>query len=275
LDIYQKVTFSDEDKVDDLLKEIKIEHKISPLPGGKGGYLIHLDIDESHSAWHTIETLIKEKQAVDMYDTSFSESELRSAEWVRFRPSFEHGYPQPENGWDKITYEKECPRCGAGFRQKAPFHIAKEPRMGKNNFLSLYWTETAFCTQKALEALKNSGIKGYEVWPAILHKFNKPSDVISQLILPYFADPGLADEDKLEPWTCPVCGLTKYAYHKRGYMHIKRQALRTDLDCQLTYEWFGGGGHMGWREMLISNRFVNLILDQGWKGLRLKPVKVV
>jgi len=279
MDIYHRVSFSSHDNVEDFIKANKIKYMISPIPGTPDEvyYLIHFDIYESHPAWPQIEALIKEKNAGNMFDTAFSESEIRSAEWVRFSPGFEQGYPQPESGmgWHNVTYKNYCPRCGAGFSQKAPFHIKKEPRMGKNYFLSLYWTETAFCTQKVLEAFKNCGIKGYEVWPAILHKSKQPSDVISQLIFPYVAGPGLADEDKLEPWICPVCGITKYTYHKRGYMHIQRQALRTDVDCQLTFEWFGGGGGMGWREMLISNRLVNLILDQGWKRLRLKPVKLI
>ncbi len=43
-------------------------------------------------------------------------------------------------------------------------------------------------------------------------------------------------------------------------------------DCPLTNEWFAGGG---FREILISNRFARLIINEGWKGVRLKPVKLV
>jgi rubredoxin len=265
--------------VDELVKANKIKHSISPLPGpaDRGYYLIHLDINESHPAWPQIEALIKEKHALDMYDTAFSEAELRAAEWVRFVPGFEQGYPQPKTDmrWEKLTYEYHCPQCGIDYNQKVPFRIAAEPRMGKYDFVSLYWTETAFCTQRVLESLKVNGIKGYEVWPAIIHRTNEPSKVISQLVFPHVAQPGLPDEDKLNPKPCPQCGVTKYGYHKRGYMHIKREALRTDIDCQLINEWFGSGGFAGWREMLISNRFINLILDEGWKGLRLKPIKLV
>lgn len=58
-------------------------------------------------------------------------------------------------------------------------------------------------------------------------------------------------------------------------MHLKREALRSDVDVLLTHEWFGSGGHMGFREILISNRLARLILEKGWGGVALKPVEII
>ncbi len=232
---------------------------------------------ESDPRWSQVNALVREKNALDMYDTIFTEPEVLSAEWVRLKPVFEQGYPQPEAEmmWKQITYENQCPQCGAGYQQKAPFRLAKEPRLGKHDFLCLYWTYTVFCTPKVLEALRAHQIRGYEVWEAIIHRTNQPSKVVSQLVFPSVAGPGLAEVDKLQPETCAQCGLTKYAYHKRGYMHLKREALRPDVDVLLTNEWFGSGGYSGFREILISNRLARLILEKGWRGVALKPVEVV
>lgn len=275
MEIWHRITFGHRDSVDATIESLNVKHKRSPLPGR--GYLIHVDITESDPRWPQLIALVREKNALDMYDTIFTEPEILSAEWVRIKPVFEQGYPQPEETWveNPLNYENECPKCGAGFRQKAPFRLAKEPRLGKHDFMCLYWTYTLFCTPKVLEALKAHQIRGYEVWQAIIHRISQPSKVVSQLVFPNVAGPGLADVDKLQPETCPRCGITKYAYHKRGYMHLKREALRPDMDVLLTNEWFGSGGYSGFREILISNRLARLILEKGWRGVALKPVEVV
>ena len=41
-----------------------------------------------------------------------------------------------------------------------------------------------------------------------------------------------------------------------------------------SYEWFGRGGHAE-QEILISNRFAKLILDNKWKDVQLKPIKLI
>jgi len=275
MEIWHRITFGHIDDVDATIEAMDIKYKRRPLPGG--GYLIHIDITESDPRWPQLAALVGQKNALDMCDTIFTPEEILSADWVRLIPVFEQGYPQPEEGmaWKEITYENQCPQCGVGYRQKAPFRLAKEPRLGRHDFVCLYWTYTVFCTPKVLETLQAHQIRGYEVWEAILHRTNQPSRVVSQLVFPNVAGPGLADVDKLQPETCPQCGITKYAYHKRGYMHLKHEALRSDVDVLLTHEWFGSGGYSGFREILISNRLARLILENGWRGVALKPVEVV
>ena len=147
--------------------------------------------------------------------------------------------------------------------------------MGKNDFLCLYWTYTLFCKLPVVESLRTQKFRGFEVWDAILHRTNQPSEIVSQLVIPTVAKPGLADEDKLQPETCTQCGITKYRSHLRGYMHLERDALDPTADFQLTDEWFGSGGHRGYREFLISQRVAHFILDQGWRGVAMKPVRLV
>ncbi len=275
MEIWHRITYHRLDAVDHILDELGIKYKKSPLP--RDSYILTFEISESDSRWPQVAELLRARETLDLYDTIFTPEEISSAEWVRLIPTFEQGYPQPEATWvrNPINYEGECRQCGAGYRQVAPFRLAKEPRLGRHDFLSLYWTYTVFCIPRVLEALRAHAIRGYEVWEALLHKTGQPSKLVSQLVFPHVAGPGLLDEDKLQPETCPQCGLTKYAYHKRGYMHFKREALQTDLDIVQTYEWFGSGGYGGHREILISHRLAELILREGWRGVHLKPVKLV
>jgi rubredoxin len=274
VETWHRITFGDKDNVDAALEALNIKYKKSPLL--RGSYLLHIDITETDPRWRQIAALVREKNAPDMYNSVFTDSEITTAEWVRLMPVFERGYPQPEAGmaWAQLAYRNDCPKCGAGFQQKAPFRLKGEPHLGKHDFLCLYWTYTVFCTPKVLEALKRRHIQGYDVWEAIIHRTNQPSQVVSQLVFPHVAEPALADVDKLQPVTCPQCGITKYAYHKRGYMHLMRGALQRDVDVQVTNEWFGSG-HSGFREILISNRLARLIVQEKWRGVALKPVILI
>lgn len=272
--IQHRITFGCESKVEDTLDALGIRYERTPL---FERYLIHIDISESHPYWQEIAILIKEKNAVDIYHTLFSQQEILQAKWSYLELFYHQGYPQPEDTWEwkTLVYEDYCLKCGIGYRQKGPFHLSKEPRLGKKDLFSLHWTHTVFCTPKVLDKLQLAGIQGYEVWPAILHRTGESATEVSQLVFSGVAHPGLADSDKISPETCPVCGLTKYGFCKRGQLHIHRESLLPDTDIQLTHEWFGSGAYGGFREILVSNRLAKLILDEKWRDVALKPIKLI
>jgi hypothetical protein len=188
-------------------------------------------------------------------------------------PNFEYGYPQPKNFRKFIqnTYQIKCPRCGAGNFQIAPICLLKEPGLGTPEFISVFWTYSLFCKHKVLEDLNTHNIQGYSTQPVIIQSTGESSKLISQIAFPAIAQPALADEDKINPETCGICGTPKYAYIKKGYMHLRRDALVKGVDCQLTFEWFGGAR---FREILISHRFAEIILNNNWQGVSLKPIKL-
>ena len=94
------------------------------------------------------------------------------------------------------------------------------------------------------------------------------------MYIPTVAHPGLVGVEDLRRDVCPVCGVTKYYPHMRGVMYLQRTALVPEADILHSHEWFGSG-HAAYREILISNRFAQLILDKGWQGVRLKVVELV
>lgn len=273
MEIWHRITFGHKDSVDADLEAMRIQHKKTALPGT--GYLIHIEVSESDSRWPQLAALVQEKNALDVCDTTFTSSEILSAQWTRLVPVFQQGYPQPQETWirNPINYEDHCPKCGT-FRQEASFRLKKEPVLGDNVFMSLYWTYALFCTSQVLNEFRAHKIRGYEVWDAIVHKTNIPSKRVSQLFIPTIANPGLVRVENLKKEMCPSCNVTKYYPHMRGVMYLKRDALLTDVDIIQSYEWFGSG-HAAYREILVSNRIARLVLDRSWRGVALKVVEVV
>lgn len=272
---WHRVSFGKFDAVDSVIDSLGIRYRKIPEPHGY--YLITFAIEESDPRWPLVAELIREKNTLDLFNTIFSNEEICQAEWVRLIPRFEQGYPQPKVGmmWRDIAYENACRHCGAGYRQIRPLRLLREPQLGKYDLMSLFWTYSLFCTPRVTEVLRTHEIRGYEVWEALLHRSNEPSQTVAQLVFPYVSKGGLARQDRLHPRTCPECGITTYAPHLRGRMRYQRKALHAGLDIQLSEEWFGNGGRSPYREILISNRLARLIIEEGWRGAALKPVDLV
>ena len=168
--------------------------------------------------------IIEEHDSLDLVFTLFNQ-EILACEWVRLCPGFEKGYPQPDHSlakWRQVTFSWTCPSCGLVAGQKAPLRIRKELGMGRNDFVSLYWTYSILCIRRVVNKIQEADLRGVEIWP--VHGKGIPSEVLSQLVFPVVAGPGLDPRDERRPETCPDCGTTKYSYHSRGYMHIRRQS---------------------------------------------------
>lgn len=254
--------------------ELGIEHKAVELPGGSS-QLITFVIAESNPHWAVVSELVETKGAVNLVETTFTEEEIRNAEWLRLKSTFEQGYPQPKLHWPikQLSYDIICPKC-AIYRQIHPMRLAKEPSLGKKSFMSTIWAAEIFCSPEVILGLESIQARGYEGWDVLIHKTGKPSERVKQFFVSGIASPGVIIEDNLERKICPVCGMTKYYPHVKGSMELKRESLLPDTDFMLTYEWFGHG-LLAWREMLVSNRVASLILDRGWQGVRFKVVDLV
>jgi hypothetical protein len=275
MEIIHRIVFSDRDKIDDILDYNRIKYT-KKFGYGEKSYLIIIEIPESDINWSILSTLVKEKGALDIFDTTFTKEEILGAEWSLLKPNFEQGYPLPKNGWEKLVYgDSVRPLCGIGFCQIGAFHIAKEPFLRKKDFYRPIWTYVLFCTNPVIRQIAENRISGVEIREVIIHNTKLTSQVVSQLIFPHVTEPILGEIDKNDPWTCPLCGITKYAYHKRGYMHLHKSQIRYDLDAQVTYEWFGTGTATGHREFIISNRFATQIIENQWQGITLKPIKLI
>lgn len=276
MDIYHRITFNPS-TIPDLFKvtrDLGLKIKIMELPGGVEK-IVFLDIMESDQYWQNISKLIKPDLVLDRMDTIFLSEEVRKAEWSRLISTFEQGYPQPKLNWPikQVSYDIFCPKC-AIHKQIGPMRIAKEPSLGKKSFMTLIWSNEIFCKPEVLEALEAINVNGYEVWNVLIHKTGLPAEKIKQIHIPNIADPGLIIDNDLQQNVCPVCGTIKYDPHIKGVMRIKKGAINPNVDFILTNEWFGSG-FIAYREILVSNRVANLILDKGFLGVRFKVVEVI
>lgn len=254
--------------------KLDVDYIATNLPGG-GSQLITFSIVESDKRWPVIRQFISTKGAVNIVETTFSDEEIRGAEWLRMVSTFEQGYPQPKMHWPFKQSSREllCTKC-AIYRQTGPMRFAKEPHMGKKSFVTLIWENETFCVPEVFLGLEEIQAKGYEQWNAVIHKTGQALERVKQLYIPGVASSGMIVEDELKRVKCPVCGTIKYYPHVRGKMQIKRGALLPDTDFILTDEWFGSG-NLAWREILVSNWVASMILDKGWQGVRFKVVDIV
>jgi hypothetical protein len=276
MEIWHRISFNATTKPDFLeaIQGFGVIKKRLELPGG-GGTMVYVDIIESNPHWAIVSELVAIRGATDIIETFFTADEIRDAEWLRLVSTFEQGYPQPKPHWPlkQLSFEIICPKC-AIYKQTNPLRLAKEPNLGRKSFMSLIWTGEIFCTPEVILGLENIQAKGYEVWDAVIHKTDEPSEKVRQLYVPGIALPGVILDDDLERKICPVCGTTKYYPHVKGPMYLKREALLSDTDFMLTHEWFGHG-LLAWREILVSSRIASLVLDKGWGGVRFKVIELI
>jgi len=254
--------------------KLGIDYKSIELPGGNS-QLITFIIAESDPQWEIVSELVETKGAGDLVETTFTYEEIRNAEWLRLKSTFEQGYPQPKLHWPikQLSYDIICPKC-AIYKQIHPMRLAKEPSLGRKSFMSTIWAAEIFYTPEVVLGLNSIHANGFENWDVLIHKTGKPSERVRQLYVPGIASPGVIIDDELERKICPVCGTTKYYPHVKGKMFLKGEALLPDTDFILTNEWFGHG-LLAWREMLVSNRVASLVLDKGWQGARFKVVELI
>lgn len=277
MEIIHQLVFKsrEEPKLFQFLESTGIKFKAVKLPDNSG-LSVSAQIEESNPAWSSMSRFIDKENILHSFETIFSEREILDAEWLRVVNVFEHGYPQPENGWIKKpnNYGEFCASCGV-FKQTKPYYIFKEPTLGKNKFMSLIWTgDSLFTVPEVIEALKNNQIKGIEVWEVMIHKSKQPARSIFQIFIPEITAPSLIDKESLANSTCSGCGVTKYEYHRYGKMFYKQNGIPQGVDIVRTHEWFGSG-HLAYREILISNRLAKIIIENKWKGLRMKVVQLI
>lgn len=260
--------------------DLGVNLKIVELPGG-GGRLISFDISESDPIWDTVFFYLKKYLGFDLYrggdivETYFSDDEIRNAEWLRVVPTFEQGYPQPKGNWPikQLSLINICSSCGI-YEQNNSLRLYKEPRLGSKSFMALIGLGELFGTPEVFSELKKFEARGCEAWDAIIHGTKQPSERVRQLYISEVCRPGLVNTEKARQVLCYKCGITKYYPHTRGLMYINRDSFPSGIDLMKTHEWFGSG-LFAFREIIVSNRVAQLILDKGWQGIRLKVVELI
>lgn len=256
-----------------VIEQHNIKHSSLLTPGGTDP-LISFDVYDTHVAWETILNLVRKNNLPHHHTNVFTKKEIRAAQWCRVKLINHVGYPQPEDEWlsTHFTYANFDPESRTYSHQIEDFRIKKEPRLKNKHFMDLTWPREIFARIEVIEKLKAANVKGFVARDVLIHKTGKPSKEIQQIAIPKItkADAILNDHPIT---TKPGDKVIKYIPHTRGILGINPELLTEPEDFVLSKEWFGDRN--AFREILVSQKVTNLILDNNWKGLSLEPIQVV
>ena len=255
----------------------KLGIKMKGVEGKKIVLWNYFDISEDDPLWPNVkEILLSAGIGTEPSRTVFTKKEIMSAEWVLVQPDFLFGYPMPDidGGWRNISFnpQKECPECGIGIEQIAPIHLKREPKSHKNNFMGTFWTYDLFTRPEVFDIMSEKGIQGVEPMEAIHHTSKTPLKTIKQLKILKEHCACIIDDNLVRDKR--PCGHVKYNVLTRGMMKFSGDAFGQMPDLIRTYEWFGSG-HSAFQLVLASAKFVQVYMENKWKGLSLAPIKLI
>jgi hypothetical protein len=236
---------------------------------GSSGF-VAFDIDESQPQWSKIADWMKRRGISSFVSTSFSETEVRAAAWIALKPTWHHGYPQPNAdvfGYREVTYDltEYCDLCGIGKKQKAPFQMKAEPRWGRSGILQLNWIVDEYF---ALPRVWSTVFKPYGIeCRPVTNKRGIPLKTVVQLVSTEEVD---IVTDELSRSKCVKCGRIKYLPVSRG--PFPSLINMPSVHIVKTRQNFGSGAS-AYREVLVSKDIARLLLANKVRGVSLLPVQ--
>lgn len=259
-----------------------------------------LNVTEDQPEWPEVERLVaKYSLGPHFVSSRFTKAELDTAEWLQLSALGHHGYPQPEEdfGYQEATYNlsEHCPICGIGGVQKAPFRLRAELKASHSQIVQLNWVfDEFFLREEAREGLRGAGITGIDYVAPLLHKNDRPSERVAQMVVKTRLRPAL-DPTGLQPVTCKpqneewspgqrlrpaelegrlYCGRVKYHSMHKGPFRFDRNAFAGAPDVVKSHEWFGSGGSAH-RLVIVSQRFRQAVVTAKWRGVSFEPIELV
>lgn len=210
------------------------------------------------------------------------------------------GYPQPEGklAYVQHTYDlsEACPTCHIGLRQKAPFRFKTIPKTKTHQWIGLHWVfDQCFVREDVKAVLEQEQISGIHFSSPVLHATGQDlpgwyqieveerltdglcTDQLSTEICELPKDPAMlnflkANHSKL--LNGPFCGQTKFHYPQQPFaFQMQASAFSFSKDFVRLNHYFGSGGSAS-QPLLISEKVVQLIQREKWKGAYWKPVEL-
>jgi len=254
-----------------------------------------LNITEDQPQWPDVERLCAYYERDSGLTTNlYTKRELDAAERLDISATGHQGYPKPEDGYFKQTYDStSCERCGIHGAQVAPLRFSGEPKSKTIHFLQLHWVyDEFFVRHAARDVLRREGVTGVEFGPVLVNRKGEASQEASQMRVLHTLPPAL-DASGLQTVTCkrfneewrphapaasadsedlPYCGRVKWGL--RGPLRFDRAALLDAPDVVKSHEWFGSGGSAS-QCVIVSQRFRQIVVAARWRGLRFEPIELV
>lgn len=254
------------------LDQADIEHEYEESIVGK---TVSLLIPESHRSWPILASAIEHFDVVHTVELRFTKGDIRNASWCELGTTSHFGYPQPEDafGYKEITYDPNigCRKCGIGLVQNAPFRFRKAPTTTRSHLIQLNWVFGEFFVSKeARSQIEIAGISGIQFESPVHHKTGAPiSGWFHMRIYEHVATK--VDASGLMVETCAECAQSKLNHPQSEMLKFGSTCRDSGLDVYRTIEWFGSGS-CAYNAVLVSQRFVRLILENKWRGVHLAPV---
>ena len=256
------------------LDRLQIPHEYERSIVGETVFLL---IPETHAQWPELSQCLQGLDVFHTVELSFTLAEIRAAPWCELGAAGHFGYPQPDEdfGYKAITYDAEagCMTCGIGAVQRAPFRFRKAPTQRRSQIIQLNWVfDEFFVSSDARGQLEAAGITGIDFEQPVLHRSGEPMAGWFQMRVLETAESrvktaGLVTE------TCQVCGRVKFNSPAGEMLALQEPLPSSSADVVKSREWFGSGGSAQ-RLVLVSQRFVAVVLQHKWRGLCLSPIAV-
>jgi hypothetical protein len=251
-------------------------------------------IYEDDEKFEMVKKYFGEKWAdkVTVTDTDFTEKERNSSSYLSIEATKMLGYPQPEE-WDEDEREKEpsypfdiYPYFENVFevantsrnygilrgKQIGSFSLLGEPKWGKSNIGSIFWSGDAFFTtpdiyKNIFEPLeiKSQTVLGYGN--------QKPLTTVVQLLPQGVSDSKLILQQEqigevidIQEWN-----IKKYTLYYKGFFP-SFEKNPGQYDFFVSQEYFGSGG-VNEKVVFISRKLYQLLKESDIKGLKYYPQK--
>jgi len=260
--ISHRVTLTADASIQDRLRRLGIDVEQG---------FVTFEIAESNVSWAELEPMLSAWQAVDVVTTKFTAAELKNATYLRLAPSWQHGYPQPDDdfGYLAASYDLTayCAECGVEKRRVAPLRMKGEPKWGKKHILQLNWIFDEFFV---LPDVWESTFKPFGVGcvPVLDHRTGKELQTVVQLDITTTAASTLQvpEDHPCEP--CPRCGRRKYLPTSKGAFPTLAE---TPTDHILKTKEYFGSGASAWKAVIVSSSLFQQITERKLKGVGFIP----
>lgn len=234
------------------------------------------EVSEDDRSWPEVSKMLEVEQLTPLTRTEFTKNEILSADWVRVWCNNIKGYPMPDldSTWKEVSFDKGliCPTCGMNRKQIAPIRLKNEPKIGRNNFVSIFWIFELFALPEVIDTMNLAGISGFETLPPIHYKSLKDLVSVKQLKIKHELDESIIDDNLTR--TSHSCGHNRYIGLSRGMYKYNKKAFEGMPDLVKSKEWFGDG-LQATQLILASSKFVELYYKNKWKGLSFSPIKLL
>lgn len=257
------------------IQEFGIE--IQQAGNGKIVLLNTFEISENSPIWKDVSKILASAEIKTITTrTEFTKEEISGAEWVRVWPGHVWGYPMPDKdeSWKHVSFDtqSECSTCGIGRTQIGPIQLKSEPKIGGNHFMAINWTFDLFSQPEVINTMFKEGISGFEEMQVVHYRSMELLKTVKQLRILNELPSGIIDDNLTK--VSSACNHIKYLGLSRGMYRFSRDAFNGATDLIRSHEWFGSG-HQALQLVFASSVFVNLYLENKWKGFCLAPIELI